>query len=219
MWTLRITLLLLIANFCFGQKDLIGLFGQCKSETSSYICTQVQFKDNKTFIFYDLLHLRGWTLSEGFWKKNGDTIVLNSPQNFYSIKYKNGTFSSDSLTIQINDNIEPLAFATVLINSKTTTLGLSGKLTVPRQGLDTIYVFYPSTTSGPILIDKFQANAADTILISMDANQFGKINFNNEKWLLKGDKLFYPREKRVLYNKESYFIKVNMTDLKYRKDY
>ena len=219
MWTLRITYLLLITDFCFGQKNLVGLFGECNSATSGYIGTQIQFNDNKTFIFYDLLHLRGWTLSEGFWKKKGDTIVLNSPQNFYSIKYKSTDVSSDSLTIQINDSIEPLSFASVLINSKTMALGLSGKLKVSRQHLDTIYVFYPSTTSGPILIDKFKANASDTILINMGANQFGKINFNNEKWFMKGDKLFYPIEKRGYYDNESYFIKVKMTDLKYRKDY
>ncbi|MCC6182363.1 MAG: hypothetical protein IT237_11075 [Bacteroidia bacterium] len=216
----RIIYLLIITDICFGQKDLIGLFGECNSPTSGYLCNQVQFKENNSFVFYDLLHLRGWTLSEGFWKRKGDTIVLNSPQNFYSIKYIASKVSSDSLIIQINDSIEPLAFAGVLINSKSTTLGISGKLTVHKKYLDTIYVFYPSITSGPILIDKLKANTSEKIIINMDANQFGKINFNNEKWLLRGNKLFYSRKvDSSYYDDEKYFIKVKITDLKYNKDY
>ena len=34
----------IISGFCYGQEDLLGLFGKCDSEYSGYVCQQILFK-------------------------------------------------------------------------------------------------------------------------------------------------------------------------------
>jgi hypothetical protein len=218
--TAQTLIFLLISNLCFGQKDLIGLFGKCDGNYSGYMCQQVLFKNNKTFVFYDLLHLRGWTLSEGTWKKNADTIILNSTKFPFIINYK-GTSLSDSVTMYFTDSIDPVPFVDVRISSRHFETNLSGTFKCSRHLLDTIAIFFNQSYSGPIYVDKEKCRNTDTLEVKLarGIDYYGKTFFNNEKWFLQNKKLFHSQDSIGNFSRDKYFDKVKLTDLKYRKDY
>ena len=209
---------MLLSNLCFGQKAIIGLFGKCNSDFSGYVCQQVLFRDDKTFTFYDLLHLRGWTLSEGTWELKGDTVILNSTKQPFTLDYK-GSSLSDSITIYVSDSIEPLPFANITLNSQNFSTDFSGTFKFPRQLIDTICISFISTYSGPIIIDKEKIKNIDSLVFQMDLGFYGKYYFDNEKWLIQNKKLFHSIDSSGFFNKEAYFDKVKLMELKYHKDY
>lgn len=208
---------LFFSNTCLAQKKIIGLFGECNDYISNYMCQQVMFKNDKTFTFYDLLHLRGWTLSKGTWKMKGDTVILNSLKPPFTFDFK-GISSSDSITIVASDGKEPLPFASFSIN-KQQIASNSGTIRYTRQDIDTIYIHFIMTYEGPIIIDKEKIKNVDTLIVKIDVAFGWGYYFNNEKWLLQDKKLYHSQDSIGNFNKDKYFDKVEMKDLKYYKDY
>lgn len=218
MKTLQIILFIILTKACLGQKNLVGLFGKCDNKYSGYMCQQVLFNDDKTFIFYDLLHLSGWTLSHGIWTISGDTVTLKSAKPHYFVDY-NGYSLADSINITVKDSLDPLAFANITLNSTVITLNLTGTFKYPRQLLDTLYINYLTAASGPIIFDKEKIANADTVVVKITEDFYGKIFFNNEKWLLQNNKLYHTKDSDGTFDKEKYFIKAKLSELKYHKDY
>ena len=215
--TKPLTIILLFLNtLCNGQKALIGLFGKCDKEYSGYMCQQILFNDDKTYIFYDLLHLRGWTLTKGTWEMNGDTVILKSLKQSYGLEYR-GTSFSDNITIYAYDSISALPFATIAINSHPFSTNLSGTIKYPRKQIDTISVIFLTTYTGPILIDKEEIKNIDTIAVRLNLDYPGEYSFKNGKWLLKKKKLYHTQDSLGGFNSDKYFNKVKKKDMKYRK--
>ena len=206
------------SGFCYGHEDLLGLFGRCDSDYSGYVCQQILFKEDKTFTFYDLLHLNGWTLSEGVWKMNGDTVILNSTWSPFTLSYK-GVSTSDSIIIFACDSVEPLSFAKIYLNSQKISTQLSATIKYPRALLDTVYIAYLDSYRGPIIVDKEKLNGIDTLQINMEIDFANKAYFKHEKWLLQNQKLFLPQDSIGNFAPNRYIDKVDLKDLKYRKDY
>jgi hypothetical protein len=167
---------------------LVGLFGKCDNDWSGYICQQVIFNSDSTFKFYDLLHLRGWTISEGNWEQKGDTIILNSVQKPYELKYK-GLSTSDSLIIEINDNFEPLPFAVIKIDTNEFSTDFSGIIKYPRQSVDSFLISSVGLYSGQIMIETDKFLQTDTLEVSLNSNFYGKHYFKDEKWLFLENRL------------------------------
>jgi len=198
----------------FAQKHFSGLFGKCDEQYGGYMCQQVLFRADSTFEFYDLLHLRGWTVSKGVWNMHGDTILLNSLQRPFVINYF-GKSDNPNITIKFIADSFPTAFATVRQDTMNYTVDTTGVLIFPKQTLDTITFSYFATYSGEMIFDKSKLRSADSIEIILDGNFMGKYDFNNEKWLFKRNKIYHSKKSDGTFDTERYFVKAKMSDLNY----
>lgn len=205
-------LLLLIAGNCFAQHELVGLYGECKN---GYMCQQVLFKSDSTFEFYDLLHLRGWVVSSGFWQLRNDTLIMNSSSAPYKVEYQGNAMAS-IVTVKIQvDNI-PAEYATIKCDKESYELNMDGIANIPCCNFDSIYVEYLGVYVGSISFDKSKLKTTSTIIISIDSKYIHKYKFNNEQWLFKGKKLFFAKNPNGAFDEELYFLKTRLSSLRYR---
>ena len=204
------TVILLLSLSGFAQKHFPGLFGKCDEHFGGYMCQQVLFRADSTFEFYDLLHLRGWTVSNGVWKMNGDTILLNSLNQRFIINYF-GESDNPNITLKFFTDSFPIAFAPVRQDKMEYKFDSTGVLILPRQTLDSItFTYY-----GTIIFDRTKLRSAKSIEIIFNGLFFDKYDFNNEKWLLKRNKIYHSKKSDGTFDTKRYFIKAKMSDLKY----
>jgi hypothetical protein len=216
MKNLLILALIQLNTICYAQNDLTGLFGKCDGAFSGYMCQQILFKADLTFEFYDLLHLRGWIVSKGTWIRQGDNIYLKSLKPF-EIKYL-GRSVSDDISIKFTIDEYPAAFATVVSNSNKYIIDTTGIINFPKESLDTISFLYVMTYRGPIVLDKSKLIEAEYIEIIMDIDFDENYYFEDEKWLIKGRKLYHTQTQDGTFDKGKFFLKTKLADLKYRKE-
>ena len=217
-WLLIISLLTLTVSV-HSQQQIAGLYGDCKGSFSRYACQQILLNKNSTFVFYDLLHLRGWTLSYGTWHQNGDTIILDSSEDsLYQIKYV-GKAMGDSITIRLlyaEDN--PVSYAGISMDGRRERTNEDGLLICDRKFADTLVISAIGAYTGPVIPDKARLTRAAGLDIYVKWRSSGELNFRNEKWLVKHNKLFPPTEKST-FDKSRFLPKVKRSALRYRPDY
>jgi len=214
MRTIFVLLFIYTSTEILGQNVSGRLFGKCDSDYSNYVCQQILLNDNNTFSFYSLLHLSGWTITNGSWNQNGDTITLNSAHRPYDITYK-GNSLTDSIVICVLDSQIPIDHAIVKIDSSYYYTDTFGIVKYPRQQLDTMYIHYFPLTTRAIVVDKNKLN--DTISVSLNLYNSDMPFFENEKWLLRNKKLYFRVGKELEYDSKRYFDLVKIKDLKYEK--
>ena len=209
-------ILLLSTTQSSAQKDLIGLFGECNN---GYVCQQIQFKKNHSFKYYDLLHLRGWKISKGFWKRNGDTIVLNSKTTPYKVKYS-GESSTSNMLIKLKfvlDNT-PAAFTDVFVNNKQLNTETTGFIIIRKEHLDSVLFRCPYIYDGLLFVEKDKYLNADSIEIILNPDFNDQIYFKDTKFVIIKDKLYYKQNDEIMFNKKV-FQKTELKELKYSKKY
>lgn len=198
---------------------MIGLYGDCKSEFSSYFCQQIQLNKNKTFVFYNYLHLTDWVLTHGTWYNNGDTIILNTSSKPFNISF-NKQSNSDSVVIYAIDEHGPAPFIDIHINSNfKKSTGFDGKSKLPKKIINKISFSFANKQSDTLLIDELITNSFDTIYVKLDNEMYGKHYLRNEKWVFKNNKLYFSLDKDYILNEDNYFKKTKIRNLKYKEKY
>jgi hypothetical protein len=219
MKPILIALLFLATVSSFAQSKVVGLFEKCNYKNWDYRCQQVLFKDDSTFEFYDLLHLRDWNISKGFWKRKRDTIILRSLNNPFEIKYI-GTSKEDSITISIKDESGSIILSSIRRLHDTTNYSANqyGTLKLLKSSLDSFFLTTGFYYNGVIGLDKEKLYNSMTIEITVNSTFHDVYYFQNEKWLLKRDRLYMKRDEKGNFDKKFYFEKTELSNLKYKKD-
>ena len=120
--------------------------------------------------------------------------------------------------IVVTDKDGPLSFADISLNSRNFSMGIDGILKYPRQLIDTLYISFISKYRGPIVVDNEKIRNIDTLRIDLEPDLNGKLHFRNEKWLIKGTKLFHTLDSSGNFDRNKYFDRVMLKDLKYREE-
>lgn len=203
---------------CSFKKSLVGLYSECNSPNWGYMCQQVSFETDSTFKFYDLLHLRGWTVSEGYWTRKGDTIILNSKRKPYDLIYLDRS-GDDSIKVVFKSRNGNDLYCS--IRSST---GVITSINPPYQyfwfnkvGLDTIIIHCITDFRAKIALDRDKIITSKTVKVVIDESTAHQIFFKNEKWLKRGKKLFHTQNPDGSFDKDKYFLKTNLTELKYEE--
>ena len=207
--------------FSFSQGQVVGLYGDCESQFSGYVCQQIAFEKNGTFKFYDLLHLRGWSVSTGKWSLKGDTLVLNSTNLPYNIQYRSKN-KDDSILVELKSSENyPVKLLEVYSNGQINSLDSTGLLRFRKEALDTIWINTMLYSIGPIVLNQEKLAQAERLRISVqvDPDLSGQHFFNEEKWLLKDEKLYHTTRKDGTFDTEVYFDRVDSSMLKYNSNY
>ena len=216
------TLCLVVSSFVSsGQKQVVGLYGDCDNKFGGYVCQQIALERGGTFKFYDLLHLRGWHISTGKWSLNGDTVVLNSTKFPYKVKYSKKS-CGDSIVVEMKSSKNyPVKFLEVYSNGKMISLDSTGVLRFRKAALDTVWINTMFYAIGPIVLNQKKVAQAGRLKISVqvDPDLTGQHLFNDVKWLLKDEKLYHSTKGDGTYDEEMYFDKVDGSRLKYNVNY
>ena len=196
-----VIVLIIFSNISVGQNSkFVGLYNECEEEYSSYICQQFQLFDDSTFILYDLLHLRGWSLTNGTWYVNQDTLYLKSKQRDIEISYI-GNSNTDSLEINFLVDSFPLGNCTVLRKSATSLM--------------TQFLGIPQTK---ITFNSYKLTKANKIRVSIESESLELFYFDNEKWLIRDGKIYHTVDSLGNYHKEKYYEKTKLDNLKYKRN-
>lgn len=175
-----IIILLTLTIHGYGQDEMIGIYGQCDKDHSGYMCQQVKFNPDSTFLFYNLMHLSGWTVSEGTWRIKKDTLILNS-NPYHLTKSYFGFAKKDSITVNLTDCTGVVPFAEIKIDTQKYIFNLDGSVKVPKLNTDTFYISYLDLYRIPIPTSPDLWLNSDTLSLTTDNNLQTKVYFENEK--------------------------------------
>lgn len=212
-----VIVLIVFSNIIVGQNSkFVGLYNECAEEYSGYICQQFQLFDDSTFILYDLLHLRGWSLTNGTWHVSQDTLYLKSNPRDIKINYI-GNSNSDSIKINfLVDSFLP-AYSTIKTDS-IYQLDSLGNCTVWRKSASNLMTQFLGVPQTKITFDSNKLASANEIRVSIESESLELFYFDNEKWLIKDGKIYHTLDSLGNYDKEIYYEKTKLDNLKYKKN-
>ena len=189
--------LILFTLLSLKTKDEDELYGVCKDRFLA--CTQILLKHDNTFEYASFADVGGWRYWEGYWKKNGDTIILNTfkqpPINKELIEtndnHVNGTIiklSLDSLkysniVIKVNDGIF------------VDTIKYNESVLIPNTiEINRIHIVNALNNHEGIILFRNNYKNKKLELFSLKASNLDDWDnyITNDKFLLKDDKLYYP---------------------------
>lgn len=210
-------LLLLIPLFSIGQESkYVGLYNECDTQYSGYICQQFQLLPDSSFILYDLLHLRGWSLSHGTWQIRYDTLFLNSNSSDIKIDYQ-GKSIADSIFINFLVDGKPPSYSTIETDS-TYQLDSLGSCTILKNSAYSCVTQFLGVPSTRIYFDTNKISEAERINVFINSKSLEQFYFENEKWLIRGHKIYHTLDSLGNYDKEVFYEKTNLKNLKYKKN-
>ncbi|MCH2231800.1 MAG: hypothetical protein MK105_15810, partial [Crocinitomicaceae bacterium] len=214
---MRFLLLLLLPIFSAGQESkYIGLYNECDSHYSGYICQQFQLLPDSTFILYDLLHLRGWSLSHGTWQIRYDTLYLNSIRRDVKMEYE-GKSSSDSVLVNFLVDDRPPAYSTIVTDS-VYQLDSSGNCTILKNTAYSCVTQFLGVPNSRIYFDISKVYEAEQINVLINSKSLEQFYFENEKWLIKDNKIYHTLDSLGNYDEEIFYEKTKLKKLKYKKN-
>ncbi|MBR9832826.1 hypothetical protein GYB57_11820 [bacterium] len=213
-------LILLSINKVYSQSSPVGLYGECNGPYSGYMCQQFLIEENGTFKFYDLLHLSGWSISEGKWVMKNDTIILNSMVDEDIAAYQiTGKSNSDSVTFYVYSKDDTLGYAGISIDSIEYYANIDGYARAPKIHNQTFIFGYIGYNKRQIKFSESEIQFADTIKVELVPGKNGGHRFSNKKWLIIEDSIYHSLDSTNNYDRDRYFLKVPIQNLKYREDY
>lgn len=157
--------------------------------------SRLVLKESGTFIYEDQISSMIFK-AEGYWKKIGNTIELNSSNKVKIgiIEAKERVTSKDNLQIKIVDveNI-PITGTIIFLNNNFEDVGYAdedGLSLFKKKEVDSIRVNY----FGFDCYHKVRDQKANFFELKIRPNDKTKIYFDKERWILKGRKLITSKD-------------------------
>lgn len=201
---------------CLTKNKIAGLYGQCNPKNKGYICSQLLLNKDSSYIFYNLLHLRGWSATKGKWNLYKDTLILNSSP-ILEIKYLGNT-NSDSVVICSIFQGKKEILTLYESSNKTYATNQIGHVKINRKDLTDFSFLSVNGLFTNISLDSELLNISDTVQLFYNDNPQHVIIMNNDKWIKRNNKLYYPTGSTRSYDKELYLRKTNLSNLAYKSD-
>lgn len=197
---------------CISQitpSSKYGLYSGCtEGSIKSDGCEYIDLAKDSSFTYSSPFTIASNSFTNGKWRIKNDTLILNNTLSYYSIKTKKRKSNKSGVRIGIymssKDKTYPAKFLQVLTDGVVDTIYQSnedGFLNLTDTTVRSIKVRGPGCHKKWLSISEYMNNS-DTIEIYCNTDQAFQIDFNNRKWVIKGDSIIIPVKQdytRVLY--------------------
>jgi hypothetical protein len=220
---LTIILIIVFPSFLYCQKNLNNAFGSCKpSETYCYWCDIVEFNKNNTFNYIECgLFIK---ILSGTYLISGDTIILNS---YYQPK-----ILKNMVIEEYDSTLLPKHYKIQFFdrdNNKTESFFYYNDELVTIEKYKNEYNINTDSLKYIAFMERYNQQYVEYKPISIKSNYF-KIYYNyipyynenetpylvNEKWLLKGKKLYIYKDAKGNFDRDKYYFKRKKMDTPFK---
>jgi hypothetical protein len=195
-------------SYVFGQKNngFSGLYGEC--EIGFFACMQIDLDPNGSFEYFIFFDVGGGRVLKGNWNLKEDTLILNTfdqPKQLTPTIINDYDNKNDSITIRIfdQDSIN-LWLSQLVINNLEYNCDTTGVAKIPKQIIDEITVHFLNQSYTIKINNKDFKDISIFVPLPISVPP---AYLTNEKWLVKGKKLFPYFRFEKGYDKKCYLEK------------